>query len=190
MQSSTPVKFDSGRAYEHLRRQVAFSPRPAGSAALAQCREYIVSQLKAAGIAVREEAFDVKTPIGQTRMVNVIATIPGRRPERIALATHYDTKLFREFRFVGASDGASSTAAVLELGRVLKARQNEFTIELPRPAVGVVDKLIDKGIIPGVRASRIYPREPKLANHLIVAATELNTDADMDAYAKALKETV
>ena len=63
-------------------------------------------------------------------MVNVIATIPGRRPERIVLATHYDTKLFREFRFVGASDGASSTAAVLELGRVLKERQNEFTIEL------------------------------------------------------------
>jgi len=63
-------------------------------------------------------------------MVNLVATIPGRRPERIALATHYDTKLFREFRFVGASDGASSTAAVLELGRVLKARQNEFTIEL------------------------------------------------------------
>jgi glycine dehydrogenase subunit 1 len=67
---------------------------------------------------------------------------------------------------------------------------NEFTIELPRPAIDVVDKLIDKGIIPGVRASRIYPRDLKLANHLIVAATELNTDADMDAYAKALKETV
>ena len=67
---------------------------------------------------------------------------------------------------------------------------NEFTIELPRPAVEIVDTLIDRGVIPGVRASRIYPREPALANHLIVAATELNTDADMDAFAKALKETV
>jgi Zn-dependent M28 family amino/carboxypeptidase len=89
-----------------------------------------VAQLKAAGIAFREEAFDATTPLGQTRMVNLVATIPGRRTERIALATHYDTKLFRDFRFVGASDGASSTAAVLELGRLLKARQNEFTIEL------------------------------------------------------------
>jgi hypothetical protein len=127
---SASLVFDSARAYEHLRRQVGFGPRPAGSSALAQTREYIVSQLKAAGIAVREEAFDVKTPLGQTRLVNLIATIPGRRPERIALATHYDTKLFREFRFVGASGGASSTAAVLELGRLLKSRQNEFTIEL------------------------------------------------------------
>ena len=64
-------------------------------------------------------------------MVNLIATIPGQRPDRIVLASHFDTKIFREFRFVGASDGASSTAALLELGRVLKARpQLPFTIEL------------------------------------------------------------
>ncbi|MSO45792.1 MAG: M28 family peptidase [Acidobacteria bacterium] len=127
---SIPVTFDGSRAYEHLRRQVGFGPRPAGSAALTQCRQYIRAELKAAGIDTREDAFDAQTPLGRVRMVNLIATIPGRRADRIALATHYDTKLFREFRFVGASDGASSTAAVLELARVLKARQNEFTIEL------------------------------------------------------------
>jgi Zn-dependent M28 family amino/carboxypeptidase len=130
-QSSAPAaKFDSARAYEHLRRQVGFGPRPAGSAALTQTRQYILSELKAAGIQAREDAWQATTPIGPIRMVNVIATIPGRRADRIALATHYDTKLVHEFRFVGASDAASSTAAVLELGRVLKARQNEFTIEL------------------------------------------------------------
>ena len=122
--------FDSGKAWEHLRQQVGFGPRPAGSAALAQCRQYILSQLKAAGITAREDAFESDTPLGRVRMVNIIATIPGRRQDRIALATHYDTKLFREFRFVGASDGASSTAAVLELARVLKARRNDYTIEL------------------------------------------------------------
>jgi Zn-dependent M28 family amino/carboxypeptidase len=129
-QIPNPATFDSGRAFEHLRQQVAFGPRPAGSAALAQCRRYIVEQLKAAGIAAREQAFDAETPTGRVHMINLIATIPGRRADRIVLATHYDTKLFREFRFVGASDGASSTAAVLELGRALKARQNELTIEL------------------------------------------------------------
>ncbi|MSO81995.1 MAG: M28 family peptidase [Acidobacteria bacterium] len=130
VQRSAPVTFDSSRAYEHLRRQVGFGPRPAGSAALTQCRQYILAELKAAGIEAREDAWDATTPLGRVRMVNVIATIPGRRPDRIALATHYDTKLFREFRFVGASDAASSTAAVLELGRTLKARQHDYTIEL------------------------------------------------------------
>ena len=123
-------RFDSGEAWEHLRQQVSFGPRPSGSAALTQCRQYILAQLKAAGIATREDGFDSETPLGRVHMVNVIATIPGRRTDRIAIATHYDTKLFREFRFVGASDGASSTAAVLELARVLKAQQNEYTIEL------------------------------------------------------------
>lgn len=122
--------FDSNRAWTDLERQVAFGPRPAGSSPLAQCRQYIEAQLKAAGISYREQPFDAMTPAGVIKMVNVIGTIPGRRPERIALATHYDTKRFQEFTFVGASDGASSTAAVLELARVLKNRQNEFTIEL------------------------------------------------------------
>ena len=128
--AQTPGRFDSGEAWEHLRQQVSFGPRPSGSMALAQCRQYILAQLTAAGIATREDAFESDTPLGRVRMVNLIATIPGRRTDRIVLATHYDTKLFRDFRFVGASDGASSTAAVLELGRVLKAQQNEYTIEL------------------------------------------------------------
>ena len=63
-------------------------------------------------------------------MVNLVATIPGARKERIVIAGHYDTKLFREFRFVGASDGGSSAAFLLELARVLKARKNPLTIEL------------------------------------------------------------
>lgn len=122
--------FDSNRAWTDLERQVAFGPRPSGSAPLAACRQYIESQLKAAGITFREQAFDAMTPAGVIHMTNVIGTIPGKRPGRIALATHYDTKRFREFTFVGASDAASSTAAVLELARVLKNRQNDFTIEL------------------------------------------------------------
>lgn len=122
--------FDSNRAWTDLERQVAFGPRPSGSAPLAACRQYIEAQLKAAGITFREQPFDAMTPAGSIHMINVVGTIPGRRPERIALATHYDTKRFAEFTFVGASDAASSTAAVLELARVLKNRQTEFTIEL------------------------------------------------------------
>src|SRR4029453_9203426 len=52
------------------------------------------------------------------------------RKERIAIAGHYDTKLFRDARFVGANDGGSSAAFLVELARVLKPRANAFTIEL------------------------------------------------------------
>jgi Zn-dependent M28 family amino/carboxypeptidase len=126
-----PVAFDSSNAWEHLRQQVAIGPRPSGSAANVKTRQYITSTLAQAGIKAVEQPFEAATPNGPVKMANLIATLPGQRPERIILASHFDTKLFREFRFVGASDGASSTAALLELGRVLKARdQRPFTIEL------------------------------------------------------------
>jgi Zn-dependent M28 family amino/carboxypeptidase len=124
------LKFDSSRAWEHLRQLVALGPRPAGSPALGQARAYIEGQLKAAGVAFAEQAWDDQTPAGPLRMVNVMATIPGASPARIVIAGHYDTKRFRQFRFVGANDGGSSAAFVLELARVLKPRRNPLTIEL------------------------------------------------------------
>jgi len=129
-QLAPTMAFDSSKAFEHLRKQVSFGPRPSGTPAIVETRRYIIDQLKAAGIESREQMFIGMTPLGEVSMTNVIATIPGKRRERIVLASHFDTKLFREIKFVGANDGASSTAALLELGRVLKARQNEFTIEL------------------------------------------------------------
>ena len=129
-QTVPKVTFDSSKAWEHLRRQVAFGPRPSGTPAIVETRKYIVDQLKSFGIEAKEQPFIGMTPLGEVSMANLIATIPGRVPDRLVLASHFDTKLYREFRFVGANDGASSTAALLELGRVLKSRQNELTIEL------------------------------------------------------------
>jgi glutaminyl-peptide cyclotransferase len=128
--AQSQISFDSSRAYEHLRQVVGIGPRPAGSPGLARTREYIIEQLKAAGVPVTQQAFVAKTPIGEIPMVNLIATIPGARKERIAITGHYDTKMFREYRFVGANDGGSSSAFLIELARVLKARTNAFTIEL------------------------------------------------------------
>src|SRR3990170_541085 len=127
---SPPSTFDSGRAWDHLRRLVAIGPRPSGSPAIEQTRQYLKDQLAAVGVSVTEQVWDDQTPIDKVHMVNLIATIPGTRKERIVIAGHYDTKLFREFRFVGASDGGSSAAFLLELARVLKARRNPLTIEL------------------------------------------------------------
>jgi hypothetical protein len=129
-QARAAARFDGARAWEHLRRQVDLGPRPSGSPALLKTRQYIADQLQALGLETRQQPFLARTPNGDVPMANVIAHIPGRRTDRIALASHFDTKLARNFRFVGANDGASSTAVLIELGRALKARQNEYTIEL------------------------------------------------------------
>ena len=129
-QAAAPAaKFDSARAWEHLRQLVAIGPRPSGSPAIEQTRKYIKDQLLASGLTAVEQKWDDQTPIDKVRMVNLIATIPGARKDRIVFAGHYDTKLIREFRFVGASDGGSSAAFLLELARALKARKSPLTIE-------------------------------------------------------------
>lgn len=125
------LRFDSAKAWDHLRTQVTIGPRVSGSPANAAARQHILNTLAALGIAAVEQPFTATTPRGPVAMVNLIATLPGADPDRIVLGSHFDTKLFREFRFVGASDGASSTAALLEMGRVLASRpQRPFTIEL------------------------------------------------------------
>ncbi len=60
------------------------------------------------------------------------ATLPGQTQGRgrIVIGGHYDTKLSRDFPFVGASDAASSAAFLLELARALKGRVNPLPIEL------------------------------------------------------------
>jgi hypothetical protein len=129
LQAAPPTPFNSSRAYEDLRQVVSFGPRPAGSAALEATRKYIAQQLTTAGVKVTLQPFDPMTPIGKVHMVNVVGTLPGTRPERIVFTGHYDTKLFHDFRFVGANDAGSSTAFLLELARALKARKNAFTVE-------------------------------------------------------------
>jgi Zn-dependent M28 family amino/carboxypeptidase len=122
--------FDSSRAWEHLRQLVALGPRPAGSPAIDQARAYIKAQLAASGVTVAEQVWTDQTPAGPIRMVNLIATLPGASKNRLIIGGHYDTKRFREFRFVGANDGGSSAAFLIELARVLKNRKNALTIEL------------------------------------------------------------
>jgi glutaminyl-peptide cyclotransferase len=131
-QPAAEPKFDGDRAFQDLRAMVEIGPRPAGSPAIQKTRDYIRKELAAAGLKVDEQAFDARTPRGVVHMVNLRATLPGPPDARgrIVIGGHYDTKLVSEFRFVGASDAASSAAFLLEIARALKGRTNPVPIEL------------------------------------------------------------
>lgn len=117
--AATKLTIDGERAFEHVRKQVEFGPRPAGSAELARTREYIAHELKSYGLNVVVDEWQATTPIGQRKMANVTAELAGESSDVIILGSHYDTKLFKEFRFDGANDSASSTGALLEMARVM-----------------------------------------------------------------------
>jgi len=126
-------RFDGTRAFADLKKIVEIGPRPAGSAEAARTREYITAELRAAGLTVQEQAFDGDTPLGPIKMVNLRAVLPGTdgtSGRRLIIAGHYDTKLYQDLTFVGANDGGSSTAFLIELARALKGTRYALPIEL------------------------------------------------------------
>lgn len=123
-----PTAFDGDRAFAHVKRQVEFGPRPAGSEAIKKTREFLIGELKSYGLKVSTDAFVGKTPspkFPSIPMENVIAELPGKTDDVLIVASHYDTKYFENIKFLGANDGGSSTGALLEIARVLSAMKPE-----------------------------------------------------------------
>ncbi|HEY8465227.1 MAG TPA: M28 family metallopeptidase [Solirubrobacterales bacterium] len=111
--SSEPAtdRFDAQRAFADLEAQVKIGPRPAGSPASERTVEFIARSLRDAGA----EGVRVQRPHR-----NVVAEIPGSEPGAVVVGAHHDTKEDIP-GFVGANDGASGVAVVLELARHLAA---------------------------------------------------------------------
>jgi len=122
--SDEPSGLKGGRAFEDLKHLVAFGPRASGSPALVQARQWLIHELRNTGAQVEEDPFTATTPIGPIPMTNLIAKFPGSRRETVMVAGHYDTKRFDDFRFVGANDGGSSAALLVELARVLAGQKH------------------------------------------------------------------
>jgi glutaminyl-peptide cyclotransferase len=133
LQRSAPVSrsspFSEQRAGADLQTLVGFGPRPAGSDAIVKARNYIVAELQKAGLKPQLDEFDARTPRGFRHMVNIRALRPGAKPNLIAITGHYDTKVFDNIRFVGASDGGSSAAWLLEFARASADLKLQNTLE-------------------------------------------------------------
>jgi hypothetical protein len=118
--------FDGKLAFEHVVKQVDFGPRPSGSHANAELQDYILTQLSADACTVETDPFNAQTPAGIIPMKNILVKIPGDKPGIILLGTHFDTKNLDNF--VGADDGGSSTAVMLELARLLCAQTGRYAV--------------------------------------------------------------
>ncbi len=109
--------FDGARALADLEKMVGFGPRPSGSAAHRRTQEYLLAELKATGFEIKRDDFTAEPPVGSIPMSNLIAVHQGETEKFIVFAGHYDTKRFDDGTFVGANDGGSSAALILEPAR-------------------------------------------------------------------------
>ena len=67
---------------------------------------------------------------------------------------------------------------------------NEMTLLLPKSASQVIDALAEKGVLAGVPLTRLYPGVVELANAVLVTATELTEDEDVETFAAQLAEVL
>lgn len=124
------LQVDGERAFAHLKQQVAFGPRLAGSEAIQKTRAYLKKELESYGLKVEEHRFTANTPKGKFEMVNILASIPGAKPESILLGSHYDTKDIGTPPCPGANDGASNTGLLLEMARQLASSKKNPKLTL------------------------------------------------------------
>lgn len=117
---------DGQRAFALVAKQVSFGPRPAGSQAIGKLQDFLLAELQSYGCTVETDNFSAETPAGRLTMKNFLVKIPGEKPGIILLGTHYDTKLLD--KFVGADDGGSSTAVMLEIARLLCKQRGKYGV--------------------------------------------------------------
>jgi len=122
-------KFSGKDALSYTKTMVEFGPRPSGTPELDRTRKYIESTLASWKLKPEVDAFTESTPIGKIAMYNYVVKFPGNSDRIIIVAGHYDTKRFKDIKFVGANDGGSSAGVLLELAHVLAAS--------PKPAASV-----------------------------------------------------
>ncbi len=106
--------FCGDTAYDHIRDLVALGPRTIGSESVRRARDQISAHLQGLGLEVIRDRFRVEHFGQEYAMENIIAVVPGRTTDIIALGGHYDTK-----DIPGANDGGSSAGLLMEMARIL-----------------------------------------------------------------------
>ncbi|MGD1894596.1 MAG: M28 family peptidase [Cyclobacteriaceae bacterium] len=119
--------FSADSAYAYIEAQVAFGPRVPTTSAHQECRAYLVSKLEQFGAEVQLQSFEATAYNGTIlNLSNIIASYQLEKSKRILLAAHWDTRPYAdkdsvrtEEPILGANDGASGVAVLLEIARAI-----------------------------------------------------------------------
>ena len=139
-QSNVP-KFDKNNAFEYLKDQCAMGPRNPGSDGYYACRKYIVAKLESYADDIVLQDFSYKEEVdGQTyNGQNIIGRFNPNADFQTILSAHWDTRPWadrdpekRNHRtpIMGANDGASGVAILLELARILAGNKAPIGVNL------------------------------------------------------------
>lgn len=122
--NAPPPAFDANRAMQYAKDIVKFGPRPLASANHKKVEDYLSAHLK--GDQVEHDVFTADTNVGKFPVHNIVAKFPGKKDGIILIASHYDTNYpLRNTSYIGANDGASSSALLLEIANQLRGKPRD-----------------------------------------------------------------
>lgn len=131
------IPFNGERAYGYLEQLCAIGRRYSGSPGMQKQQQLLITHFEKLGAEVEQQTWKIRHPLdgSPVQLTNIIVRWHPERKERVLLAAHYDTRPYPDRDpkqprgvFVGANDGASGVALLMELGNIMS--------EL-KPAVGV-----------------------------------------------------
>ena len=137
--SAIPQQYSAERSMAYLRQLCELGPRPSGSDAMQRQQRLLETFFQERGAQVTRQTFETRHPEDGSAvpMTNLIASWHPTRPRRFLFCAHYDTRPYpdrdphnKRGRFVGANDGASGTAALMELANQLGSLPDDIGIDL------------------------------------------------------------
>lgn len=132
---------DGERALADIRRLCALGPRPTGSAAMRRQQDVVSNHFAGLGFDVRRQAFPARPPSRageEFEGANLIATWRPDAAPRVVLGAHYDTRPIadneeteegRQQPILGANDGGSGVAVLMEISRYLAASETKVGVD-------------------------------------------------------------
>lgn len=156
-------QFSGERALSYVKAQMEIGARVAGSEKLKKTRQYLEQSLAQWGWQVQAQVFKNKTPQGEVEFVNLRVRYAGQqpaadlwtRPVAGLAVSHYESKKFSEFEFVGANDPGSSVAVLLEMARAL-AQRPEAAAQVELVFFDGEEAFVDYSDTDGLYGSRYY----------------------------------
>ena len=141
--AETPANpLDADRAFGYLEEVCRLGPRPSGSRAMLDQQKLVTEHFESLGAEVERQTFRGPNPQGgpKVRMANIIARWRPELKRRVLFCAHYDTRPLpdrdpnplarRSGRFIGANDGASGVALLMELAHLMREYDGPVGIDL------------------------------------------------------------
>ena len=187
------IPFDGARAYGYLEQLCNLGRRYSGSRGMKKQQELLIAHFKKLGAKVQRQSWKVRHPLNGSpvELTNLIVHWHPELNQRVLLAAHYDTRPFPDRdpqnprgQFVGANDGASGVALLMELGNTMASLKSAYGVDfvLFDGEEFVFDDRRDRYFLGSEYFSREYRTNPHGVKYRWAVLLDMIGDADLQIY--------